>query len=73
MSSVKDVLEGFDVLSLFGKKEQFINGIRTGSDAIEKPKFRLNYIKKLLRLWHSMCKYILSITGACMGGATCTW
>lgn len=45
MSSVKDVLEGFDVLSLFGKKEQFINGIRTGSDAIEKPKFRLNYIR----------------------------
>ncbi|MDE5696349.1 MAG: ABC transporter ATP-binding protein/permease [Lachnospiraceae bacterium] len=42
LSHIKDATEGFDVLSLFGKKERFINGISEGSDGIEKPKFRLS-------------------------------
>ena len=45
LSHIKDASEGFDVLSLFGKKERFINRISEGSDAIEKPKFKLSYIK----------------------------
>ncbi|MDE6620693.1 MAG: ABC transporter ATP-binding protein/permease, partial [Lachnospiraceae bacterium] len=45
LNHIKDASEGFDVLSLFGKKERFVNQISEGSDAIEKPKFRLNYIK----------------------------
>ena len=42
---IKDISEGFDVLSLFGKKERFVSGISEGSDGIEKPKFRLNATK----------------------------
>ena len=45
LSRIKDVSEGFDVLSLFGKKDRFIGGIDEGSDAIEKPKFRLQCVK----------------------------
>lgn len=45
LNRIKDVSEGFDVLSLFGKKALFINGISDGSDRIEKPKFRISSIK----------------------------
>lgn len=45
LSHIKDVSEGFDVLSLFGKKERFVSGISEGSDGIEKPKFRLNSMR----------------------------
>lgn len=45
LNRIKDVSEGFDVLSLFGKKDRFVSGISEGSDGIEKPKFRLNVAK----------------------------
>lgn len=45
LNHIKDISEGFDVLSLFGKKERFVSGISEGSDGIEKPKFRLNATK----------------------------
>lgn len=44
LNRIKDISEGFDVLSLFGKKERFIDGISEGSDGIENPRFRLNSI-----------------------------
>lgn len=45
LNHIKDISEGFDVLSLFGKKEHFISEISKGSDGIERPKFRLNSMK----------------------------
>ena len=42
---LKDLLAGFDVLRSFGREQRFWRGANTASDQIEKPKFRLTYVK----------------------------
>ena len=65
LSRIKDVSEGFDVLSLFGKKERFISGISEGSDGIEKPKFRLNsttgFTSVIVESINIVCQYLTSV------------
>lgn len=42
---LKDLLAGYDVLRFFGREQRFRQGVDGASDRIEKPKFRLTYIK----------------------------
>jgi len=44
-SKLKDLLEGYDVLRFFGREQRFRQGVDGASDQIERPKFRLTYIK----------------------------
>ena len=44
-SKLKDLLAGYDVLRFFGREQRFSHGTNTASDQIEKPKFRLTYVK----------------------------
>lgn len=44
-SKLKDLLAGYDVLRSFGREQRFRQGADTASDQIEKPKFRLTYVK----------------------------
>ncbi len=41
----KDLLSGWDVLRAFGQDRRFADGSRRASDQIEKPRFRLAYVK----------------------------
>lgn len=43
--SWKDLLSGWDVLRFFGRERRFAEGSRQASDQIEKPRFRLAYVK----------------------------
>ena len=42
---LKDILSGYDVLRSFGRVERFRKGAEEASEQIEKPKFRLTYVK----------------------------
>ncbi len=42
---LKDLLAGRDVLCSFGRENRFTQGADTASDQIEKPRFRLAYVK----------------------------
>ncbi len=42
---LKDLLAGYDVLCFFGREQRFGQGVDTASDQIEKPRFRLTYVK----------------------------
>lgn len=42
---LKDLLAGYDVLRFFGREQRFRQGADAASDQIEKPKFRLTYVK----------------------------
>ena len=42
---LKDLLAGWDVLRSFGREQRFSQGTEAASDQIEKPKFRLTYVK----------------------------
>ncbi len=42
---LKDILAGYDVLRSFGREQRFRQGAKEASEQIEKPKFRLTYIK----------------------------
>lgn len=44
-AGLKDLLSGWDVLRSFGRKRRFIQGAEQASDHIEKPRFRLAYVK----------------------------
>ncbi len=44
-SKLKDLLAGWDVLRSFGREQRFSQGTEAASDQIEKPKFRLTYVK----------------------------
>jgi len=44
-SKLKDLLAGYDVLCFFGREQRFSQGADAASDQIEKPKFRLTYVK----------------------------
>lgn len=43
VSSIKDLLAGYDVLRFFGKAPRFSDGTARASDQIEKPKFHLTF------------------------------
>ena len=42
---LKDILSGYDVLRAFGREPRFRQGTAEASEQIEKPKFRLTYVK----------------------------
>ncbi len=42
---IKDLLAGFDVLRAFFREPRFMKGIRSASEQIEHPKFRLSYVQ----------------------------
>ncbi len=42
---LKDLLAGYDVLCFFGREQRFSQGVDAASDRIEKPRFRLTYVK----------------------------
>ncbi len=42
---LKDILAGYDVLRSFGREQRFRQGAAEASEQIEKPKFRLTYVK----------------------------
>ena len=42
---LKDVLSGYDVLRSFGREQRFRQGAEEASEQIEKPRFRLTYVK----------------------------
>ena len=44
-SKLKDLLAGYDVLRFFGREQRFSQGADAASGQIEKPKFRLTYVK----------------------------
>ncbi len=44
-SKLKDLLAGWDVLRSFGREQRFSQGADMASDQIEKPRFRLTYVK----------------------------
>ncbi len=43
--SLKDLLSGWDVLRFFAREKRFTQGVQRASDQIEKPRFRLGYVK----------------------------
>ena len=45
---LKDILSGFDVLRSFGREPRFREGADGASEQIEKPKFRLRYVKAFI-------------------------
>ncbi len=77
---LKDILSGFDVLRSFGREPRFRQGAEVASEQIEKPRFRLRYVKAfitagfgcvnvgcqmLINLWIG----VLSIRGVILQGA----
>lgn len=44
-SKLKDILAGYDVLRSFGREQRFRQGASEASEQIEKPKFKLTYVK----------------------------
>lgn len=47
-SQMKDLLYGYDILCFFGRVKRLIRKAEEASDQIERPKFRLSYIKGLV-------------------------
>ncbi len=45
---LKDLLSGLDVLRSFGRERRFTQGVGQASEQIEKPRFRLTYVKGLV-------------------------
>ncbi len=45
---LKDILSGYDVLRSFGREPRFREGADGASEQIEKPKFRLRYVKAFI-------------------------
>ena len=45
---LKDILSGFDVLRSFGREPRFRQGTEAASEQIEKPRFRLRYVKAFI-------------------------
>ena len=45
---LKDVLSGYDVLRSFGREQRFRQGAEVASEQIEKPRFRLRYVKAFI-------------------------
>ncbi len=45
---LKDILSGFDVLRSFGREPRFCQGAEGASEQIEKPRFRLRYVKAFI-------------------------
>ena len=45
---LKDILSGFDVLRSFGREPRFCQGAEAASEQIEKPRFRLRYVKAFI-------------------------
>lgn len=48
-SVFQDQLSGWDVLKLFAREGRFMLGIHRASERLEKPRFRLSYVKGLVR------------------------
>ena len=44
-SKLKDILAGYDVLRSFGREQRFRQGASEASEQIEKPKYKLTYVK----------------------------
>ncbi len=79
-SILKDLLAGYDVLRFFSREKQFIQGAKQASNQIEKPKFRLAYVKGFVGAGMSyinvLCQMlinaligVLSIQGIILQGA----
>ena len=45
---LKDILSGYDVLRSFGSTQRFSQGAKEASEEIEKPKFKLTYVKSFI-------------------------
>ena len=79
-SKLKDLLAGYDVLRFFSREQRFSHGAAMASEQIEKPKFRLAYVKGFVGAGMSyiniLCQMliniligVLSIRGVILQGA----
>lgn len=77
---LKDLLSGYDVLRFFGREQRFRQDADAASDQIEKPKFRLTYVKGFVSAGigcvNVLCQMlvniligVLSIQGAILQGS----
>ncbi|MCI9141797.1 MAG: ABC transporter ATP-binding protein [Lachnospiraceae bacterium] len=80
VSRLKELLTGYDVLCFFNQKQRFIQDTRQASDQIEKPKFRLTYVKGFVgagmgcvnivcQMLHVALIGVLSVRGIILQGA----
>lgn len=80
VSRLKELLTGYDVLRFFNQEQRFIRDTQRASDQIEKPKFRLAYVKGfagagmgcvniVCQMLHVALIGILSVRGIILQGA----
>lgn len=80
VSRLKELLTGYDVLRFFNQEQRFIRDTQQASDQIEKPKFRLAYVKGfagagmgcvniVCQMLHVALIGILSVRGIILQGA----
>ncbi len=62
---LKDILSGYDVLRSFGRTQRFRQGADAASDQIEKPKFKLTYVKSFIGAGigciNMICQFLLNV------------
>ena len=77
---IKELLAGYDVLRFFHKEQRFIHDMKMAGDQIEKPKFRLAYVKGYVgagigcvnivcQMLHVALIGVLSVRGIILQGA----
>ncbi len=80
VNRLKDMLAGCDVLRFFGYEQRFVENMGVASDQIERPKFRLAYMKSFVgagvgcanivcQMLHVVLIGILSVRGIILMGA----
>lgn len=80
VSRLKELLTGYDVLRFFNHEQQFIRNTQQASEQIEKPKFRLAYVKGFVsagmgcvnivcQMLHVTLIGVLSVRGIILQGA----
>lgn len=80
VNRLKDLLTGYDVLRFFNQEQRFIRDTQQASDQIEKPKFRLAYVKGfagagmgcvniVCQMLHVALIGVLSVRGIILQGA----
>ncbi len=79
-SKLKDILAGYDVLRSFGREQRFRQGAKEASEQIEKPKYKLTYVKAfigagfecvniVMQMLTNVLIGVLSIRGVILQGA----
>ncbi|MBD5518984.1 MAG: ABC transporter ATP-binding protein, partial [Lachnospiraceae bacterium] len=80
VSQLKELLTGYDVLRFFDQERRFVRDAKQASDQIEKPKFRLAYVKGFVsagmgcvnivcQMLHVILIGVLSVRGIILQGA----